>query len=119
MFARVMSTNLKKETIDEAVSEWRTHIEPFKPTGLEKAYMFVDRAPGKYLWITLGESEAAQEPAMGGDCGVAFDRVDDLRQHLSRAAPVVDRETAMIGDVDDVDAVLDGEPCVVCRRHTF
>jgi heme-degrading monooxygenase HmoA len=61
MFARVMSTNLKKETIDEAVSEWRTHIEPFKATGLEKAYMFVDRATGKYLSITIWESEAAQK----------------------------------------------------------
>jgi hypothetical protein len=58
MFARVMSTNLKKETIDEAIGEWRTHIEPFKATGLEKAYMFVDRATGKYLSITIWESEA-------------------------------------------------------------
>jgi heme-degrading monooxygenase HmoA len=61
MFARVMSTNLKKEMIDEAASEWRTHIKPFKATGLEKAYMFVDRATGKYLSITIWESEAAQK----------------------------------------------------------
>jgi heme-degrading monooxygenase HmoA len=61
MFARVMSTTLKKATIDEAAAEWRTHIAPFKATGLDKAYMLVDRATGKYLSITIWESEAAQK----------------------------------------------------------
>jgi heme-degrading monooxygenase HmoA len=60
MFARVMSTDLKKETIDEAAAEWRTHIEPFKAGGLEAAYMLVDRETGKYLSITIWESEEAQ-----------------------------------------------------------
>ncbi len=45
--ARVMSTTLKKETIDEAATEWRTHIEPFKGSGMERAYMFVDRQTGR------------------------------------------------------------------------
>ena len=65
MYARVMSTTLKKATIDEAAAEWRTHIEPFKKTGLEKAYMLVDRATGKYLSITIWESEAAQKKNAG------------------------------------------------------
>jgi heme-degrading monooxygenase HmoA len=61
MFARVMSTNLKKNLIDEAVVEWRTHIAPFKASGLERAYMLVDRSTGKYLSITIWESEEAQK----------------------------------------------------------
>ncbi|MFO0997850.1 MAG: hypothetical protein U1F33_14315 [Alphaproteobacteria bacterium] len=61
MFARVMSTDVKKETIDEAAAEWHTHIAPFKKTGLKKAYMLVDRATGRYLSITLWESEEAQK----------------------------------------------------------
>lgn len=61
MFARVMSTDLKKATIDEAAAEWRTHIEPFKKTGLKQAFMLVDRATGRYLSITLWESEAVQK----------------------------------------------------------
>jgi hypothetical protein len=61
MFARVMSTNLKKETIDQAAAEWRFHIEPFRKTGLKKAYMLVDRATGKYLSITIWENEEVQK----------------------------------------------------------
>src|ERR1700676_4356981 len=60
-FARVMSTNLKRQTIDEAVAEWRTNIEPFKANGMSKAYMFVDRNTGKYLSITIWQSEDALE----------------------------------------------------------
>jgi heme-degrading monooxygenase HmoA len=60
-FARVMSTNLKRQSIDEAIAEWRTHIEPFKANGMSKAYMFVDRATGKYLSITIWQSEVALE----------------------------------------------------------
>ncbi len=61
MYARVMSTDLKKATIDEAGKEWRRHIEPYKKTGMKKAYMLVDRETGKYLSITIWESEAAQK----------------------------------------------------------
>jgi hypothetical protein len=60
MFARVMSTTLKKGLIDEAAAEWRTHIEPFKTGGMERAYMLIDRATGKYMSITIWESEVAQ-----------------------------------------------------------
>jgi heme-degrading monooxygenase HmoA len=60
MFARVMSTSIKKEVMDEAIAEWRTHIEPFKATGLQKGYMLVDRSTGKYLSITIWDSEEAQ-----------------------------------------------------------
>jgi heme-degrading monooxygenase HmoA len=61
MFARVMSTELKKASIDEACREWRSHIAPFKAEGMRRAYMLVDRATGKYLSITLWEDEAAQQ----------------------------------------------------------
>ena len=60
MFARVMSTDLKPETIDEAAAEWRTHIAPFRQTGMRQALMLVDRASGKYLSITIWENEDAQ-----------------------------------------------------------
>lgn len=61
MHARVMAATLKKEKIDEAAAEWRTHIVPFKANGLQRAYMLVDRATGSYLSITLWESEEAQK----------------------------------------------------------
>ncbi|MGF7160844.1 heme-degrading monooxygenase HmoA [Rhodoligotrophos appendicifer] len=60
MYARVMSTDLKKDLIDEAAAEWKTHIAPFKGSGMERAYMLVDRATGKYLSITIWESEEKQ-----------------------------------------------------------
>lgn len=61
MFARVMSTDLEMETMEEAIAEWAQHIRPYKQTGLERAYMLVDRATGRYLSITLWESEDAQK----------------------------------------------------------
>jgi heme-degrading monooxygenase HmoA len=60
MFARIMSAELTKELIDKAAAEWRMHITPLKQSGLERAYMLVDRATGKYLSVTIWESEAAQ-----------------------------------------------------------
>ena len=60
MFARVMSTDLRKETIDEAAAEWRRHIEPFRKSGMQQALMLVDRSTGKYLSITIWESEEVQ-----------------------------------------------------------
>ena len=60
MFARVMSTNLKKSTIDQAAAEWVTHIEPFKKLGMKEAFMLADRSTGRYLSITIWESEEAQ-----------------------------------------------------------
>ena len=59
-FARVMRTNLKKATIDEAAAEWHRHIAPFKKTGLERAYMLVDRSTGAYLSVTIWENKEAQ-----------------------------------------------------------
>ena len=59
-FARVMRTNLKKATIDEAAAEWHRHIAPFKKTGLERAYMLVDRGTGAYLSVTIWENKEAQ-----------------------------------------------------------
>lgn len=61
MFARVMSTSIKQGKIDEAIAEWPTHIAPFKKNGMTRAYMLVDRATGKYLSITMWESEEAQK----------------------------------------------------------
>lgn len=61
MHARVMSTNLKKATIDEAGAEWHKHLAHYKKAGMKKAYMLVDRSTGKYLSITIWESEADRQ----------------------------------------------------------
>jgi len=61
MFARVMSTTLKKALIDEAAAEWVTHIAPFKREGLKQAFMLADRRTGNYLSITIWESEEVQQ----------------------------------------------------------
>jgi heme-degrading monooxygenase HmoA len=55
-----MSAELTKNLVDEAAAEWRMHIAPFKQSGLERAYMLVDRATGKYLSVTIWENEATQ-----------------------------------------------------------
>ena len=60
-FARVMSTGIKKEVMDEAIAEWRVHLAPYRKSGMEKAIMLVDRATGQYLSVTIWESEDAQK----------------------------------------------------------
>ena len=67
MYARVMSTDLKKDSMNEAIAEWAEHIRPFKSTGLQRAYMLVDRETGRYLSITLWESEDAQRSNVASD----------------------------------------------------
>ena len=59
-FVRVMSTRMKRATIDAAAAEWHTHIAPFKKIGLEKAYMLVNRETGDYLSVTIWETKEAQ-----------------------------------------------------------
>ena len=60
-FCRVMRTKIKPGLIDEAAAEWRTHIELFKKSGLEKAFIFVNRETGDYLSVTIWESRQLQE----------------------------------------------------------
>src|SRR5580692_3169204 len=43
----------------------------------------------------------------------ARDRLGDFRQHVGRAAAVIELPPAVIGDVDEVDAVIETEFCVL------
>ena len=65
MFARVMSTGIKKDVMDESIVEWTKHLKPYKDVGMNKAYMLLNRATGEYLSITLWESEEAQKKNAG------------------------------------------------------
>ena len=58
--ARVMSTGIKKDLMDEAIAEWRVHLEPYKKVGMQKAIMLVNRETGEYLSISVWESAEAQ-----------------------------------------------------------
>lgn len=60
MFARVMTSTAKPESIDAAVAEWPHHIGAFKGKGLIAGYLFLDRAANQFLSITIWESEEAQ-----------------------------------------------------------
>ncbi len=60
MFARVMNSVAKLETVDEIPAEWRKHIVPFKGSGLSKAFLLVDRETGKYLSITMWDDNKQQ-----------------------------------------------------------
>jgi heme-degrading monooxygenase HmoA len=60
MFARVMTSTVKPESIDTAVAEWPRHMAAFKGKGLVAAYLFLDRSADQFLSITVWESEEAQ-----------------------------------------------------------
>ncbi len=55
----------------------------------------------------LDDIGAAIEAAVDDDHGAAGDRFDDFRQHVHRTAAVVELAAAVIGDVDDLDAVIE------------
>jgi len=44
---------------------------------------------------------------------------DDLGEHLDGAAVVVELATAVIGDIDHLDSMLDGDLGILGRRHPF
>ena len=55
----------------------------------------------------LDDVGAAAEAAVDNDGGAAGDGVDDFRQHLHRAAAVIELPAAVIGDVDELNAVIE------------
>ena len=55
----------------------------------------------------LDDVGAATEAAVDNDLGAAGDRVDDFRQHIGRAAAVIELAAAVVGDVDELDAVIE------------
>src|SRR5207244_1807680 len=57
----------------------------------------------------LHDVGAALEGAVHDDARASRHRLDDLRQHVGRAPAVVELAAAVVGDVDDVHAVLAGD----------
>ena len=55
----------------------------------------------------LDDVGAAAERAVDHDLGAALHGVDDLRQHMHRAAAVIELAAAMVRNVNPVDAVID------------
>jgi heme-degrading monooxygenase HmoA len=95
MYARVMSTDLKKDTIDQAIKEWVQHIQPFKEEGLEQAFMLVDKETGRYLSITIWESEAAQR-RNAESAGQSRGRDAMTRKYFSRPPTASSFEVAAV-----------------------
>ena len=61
MYARVMTSTAKPNSIDQAVEDWPHHIGAFKGKGLIAGYLLVDRGTHQFLSITIWESEDAQK----------------------------------------------------------
>ena len=59
MFARVSTIQGKKEQVDEGISHYREQTVPAarKMAGFKGAYLLVDRKSGKYISITLWDTE--------------------------------------------------------------
>jgi heme-degrading monooxygenase HmoA len=60
MFARVMTSIVRPESINAAVVEWPRHISAFKGKGLIAGYLFLDRSKNEFLSITVWDSEESQ-----------------------------------------------------------
>jgi hypothetical protein len=60
MYARIMTSVPRPESVELAIAEWPQHIRAFKGKGLITGYLFVDRAANQFLSITIWESKEAQ-----------------------------------------------------------
>ncbi len=69
--------------------------------------------------MRLDDVGAAIEAAVDDDHGAAGHRFDDFRQHIHRAAAVVELPAAVIGDVDDLDAVIERDLGVLRGADAF
>src|SRR5439155_23313871 len=68
---------------------------------------------------SLGDVRATHEAAIDPDFGFSFYRLDDFGQHRGRAQAVVELPSAVVGNVDDLDAVLHGDLGVLDGRDAF
>src|ERR1700719_1329159 len=60
----------------------------------------------------LDDIAAAIEAAVDDDLGTAGNRLDDFRQHIGRAAAMIELTAAVIGDEDEVDAMIEAKFCI-------
>ena len=63
----------------------------------------------------LDDVGAAQDAAVDDDLGAPLHRLDDLGQHGHAALAVVELPSAVVGHVDALDAVLEGDQRVLGR----
>ena len=78
MHARVLTTDLKKATINEAAAEWKSHTEHYKKIGMKKAFMLADRKTGKLIHgYRIFESE--QLPELIDEYGVREVLISSLK----------------------------------------
>src|SRR5581483_1597035 len=57
--------------------------------------------------------------AVDHDLRAALHGIDDLRQHMHRAAAVIELTAAVVGDVDPFDAVIERDQRVLGSRDTL
>src|SRR5580700_9399844 len=60
----------------------------------------------------LDDIAAAIEAAVDDDLGAAGNRLDDFRQNIGRAAAMIELTATVIGDEDEVDAMIEAKFCV-------
>jgi len=63
--------------------------------------------------IAFTTSEPRQKPPSTMILGAAFHRVDDFGQRVHGAAAMIELASAMVGDVDPIDAVIERDLCIL------
>ncbi len=67
----------------------------------------------------LDDIGAAAERAVDHDLGAAGDGVDDLRQHMHGAAAVIELASAVVRNINPVDAVIDRDRRILRGRDAL
>ena len=61
MYVRINTSVPKKESIEEAVTEWYDLTAPLKKDGLVEALLFLDREAPQFVSVTIWESREHQQ----------------------------------------------------------
>ena len=67
----------------------------------------------------LDDVAAAADRSIHQNFSAARNRVHDLRQHIHRAAAVIELPSAVIGDIDPIDPMIERNPGVLGRGYAL
>jgi heme-degrading monooxygenase HmoA len=90
MFARVVTGKMKVESTDEAIAIYKDSVVPaaMEQKGFVDAHLFTDPKTGKYITITVWETE--EDMAAGDKSGYLQEQLGKVAAHFAEP-PIIEQ----------------------------
>ena len=90
MFARIVTGKMKLEATDEATAIYKDSVVPAarEQKGFKSAHLFTDPKTGKYITITIWETE--EDMAAGDTSGYLQEQLGKVAAHFAEP-PIVEQ----------------------------